>query len=646
MSKLAPINTDIKMPDASQDDTRSPTKPTGILLTPGTATARRKRVSFDRDTKAGTNGEPAKAGRPTIQERLEASRSNKAKTPTSEAKDTSQKPARPAEEESGEEWEEDFCNHDVTVDLNEPHSRSGKYWKTEFGKYTEDARAQMEQLVKYKHLAKCYAQKKDAEAMELNQKLKEEQEKVAQMELKITEMAAKMAGKQGRGSDTDNSAVLKKLAEKTALALEYRDRVKELEALLKQQEDSGAKTQRHRNETSPRTEETMFDLKRELRRARSDLRETDKLRQEVERLKPDLLFSQQRVTKLQEENKRLAAESSQPSSIQKLEKQLRDTKDESRQKDDELRTLRKEYNTLKDNAKKQLSQSLQVLDEKNERIQKLEKEVKALKESEAALNRPKSLDAALAKHTRITQDLKSDMASMNKPSIHRTANPGYPRRSTSAEDLTRDMTQSVVAEETAELLRGLPQDIWRSRRFSVDSADSMLKIEEEMKMEKQQGMDARRRDKGPVVDDPDTEQHLAKPSRVSAGSRRVMSDHVNESSPKESKQRAVTYRHTLSTSDRALMRDALDNPTATRNHSNPKSARASLTSYEPPEIDLLHDRFAKLGGPNPNDTMLTANASRCTLPADRMAAARARLEQKRRDKQRAGDKENMRPYRY
>ena len=37
--------------------------------------------------------------------------------------------------ESEEEWEEaddeDHCMHDITLDLNEPHSRSGKYWKSE-----------------------------------------------------------------------------------------------------------------------------------------------------------------------------------------------------------------------------------------------------------------------------------------------------------------------------------------------------------------------------------------------------------------------------------------------------------------------------------------------------------------------------------
>lgn len=581
-----------------------------------------------------------------------ASRSNKAKTASSGIKPTDsqqaeilRRPADSVEVDSDEELEDGFCNHDTTVDLNEPRSRSGKYWKSEFNKYTEDARAQMEQLVKYKHLAKCYAQKKDAEAMDLNQKLKEEQEKVIQMEKKITEMAAKMASKQGKGSDSENTVVLRKLAEKTALALEYRDRVKELEASLKQKESSDAKTKQRRIDTSPRTEDTILDLNRELRRARKELRELDKLREEAGRLKSDLLFAQQRATKLQEENKRLAADPSQPSWVPELEKQLRDANDESKQKDDELKTLRKEFNALKENAKKQRSQALQVLKEKNDRIDELEKEVKALKESELAHSRPKSLDAALAKHTKITQELRSDMVSMSKPSVHHKARLGHPKRSRSAEDLTLDLTQrSIVAEETAELLRGFSGGAGRNRRLSVDTMDSMLEIEEELKREKQEHMNARR-DRELLVDDADTGKPAAMTSRVA---RRVMTDRVNESSPKEGRQRAAiaASRHTLGPSDREIMRGALENLTAPRHDYKSKPARPLSTGYDQSDIDLLQDRFAKLGGPNPNDTVMTANTSRCTLPADRQAAARARLEQKRRERKRANDKENVRPYAY
>ncbi|KAI0123043.1 spindle pole body formation-associated protein-domain-containing protein [Xylariales sp. AK1849] len=669
------VQPDTKASDATSEELRSPSKPNGILLTPGTATARRKRVSFDHDVKAGTNGGPNSLAMETnnagprkrtpIQQKLEDSRTTKTKKAAFEVdpkvqarENASAKPGEPAEDASEEEWDEDICNQEVTVDLNEPHSKSGKYWKSEFNTYTEDARAEMEKLVKYKYLAKRYAEKKDAEALDLNQKLKEQQEKVVQMEKRITEMTAHMTDKRRRGPDTDTAGLTKELAEKTALAIQYRGQVKELEILLKNQKDRDSKFYRRGIDTSPRTEKTLLEVNRELRRARNELKEMKNLREEVGRLKSDLLLSQQRATKLGEENKRIAGDLSQPSWVQKLEKQLRESKDKMQQRADELQGLRKEYDTLKENAKAQRSQALQVLKEKNSKIADLEKEVKTLKERHASSSRPKSLDAALAEHSKITRDLKSDMATLSKPFVYERAKTRQqPKRSLSAEDLTLDMSNhSIFADGTIPKLSVIPRETWPNRRSSGDWTASLLEMEEQLKKEKLERLEARKRDRGVFTNDLDmvTSKSLetSKASQMPTGSRRVMSDRVNLSSPKAAYQgnkiRRVTSAYPpLDGDDKAILRGALDSLAAYRYPTKSHSTRPLSSSSEAPAFDLMQDRFARLGGPNPNDTALTANASRCTLPADRQSAARARLEQKRRERQhvgaRANNKENMRP---
>ncbi|KAK8100946.1 Spindle-body formation-associated protein [Apiospora kogelbergensis] len=132
---------------------KSPPKPTGILMTPGTATSRRKRVSFGHEVQKKQNDALAQS-------------------PTKPAQPA--KPTAPTRDEdmSDEDWE-DEDPADVTIDLNEPKSQSGRYWKTQFNKYHDDAREEMSKLVKHKHLSRMYAQQKDVENTELQERVKE-----------------------------------------------------------------------------------------------------------------------------------------------------------------------------------------------------------------------------------------------------------------------------------------------------------------------------------------------------------------------------------------------------------------------------------------------------------------------------------------
>ena len=110
--------------------------------------------------------------------------------------------------------------------------------------------------------------------------------------------------------------------------------------------------------------------------------------------------------------------------------------------------------------------------------------------------------------------------------------------------------------------------------------------------------------------------------------------------------RRVTNEETASLiEEKLVMHGALDQPTRRLRHLS-KSTRTISATQDAPAIDLVRDQFTRLGG-TPADRSVLGNTSRCALPAERQAAARARLEQKRIERQKASgrvaDKENVRP---
>ncbi|RYP05704.1 hypothetical protein DL764_003629 [Monosporascus ibericus] len=691
------------MDTAALDDAKSPSKPTSILLTPGTGTARRKRVSFGRDVKAGNSAEPGSVAmnadgsrkKTTLQQALENSRSSRAKLAaqsTSQSGESATAPGKNGGEDSEGEWEDDVCNHDVTVDLNEPHSNSGKYWKSEFARYHEEARAEMDKLVKYKHMAKSYAKKKDAEAIDLAQKLKEEQEKVLKMEQKVTEMAAQIAEARTHGTDEEHATLVKSLSMQTALAVQQRDQVNELEAILKgQQNDASPGRSRRRRDTSPRTEQTLLEVTRDLRRARSDLKQMESLREENERLKSDLIAAQQEAKMLRDETKKESASTSHSSRTQRLDKQLREARDELRetrnelrQKDLETRKLSRDYESLKRDAKARTAEAMQVLQEKNDRIAqlddkiaRLEKDIATLKTKNASSIRHRGIDTALAEHNKIAQGLRSDIESLSRPSKYETARHGRTRqRSASVEDLTLDMTQrSRFGDKNEEKRIPASKQTQPPALPYTDLTTSMKEIEEQLK-QKTDLMEAGKRDWKYSTESLDlcpqaTSVASKAPLPSMLGSRRVMSDRVNGSIPTDhgapsrqpgasnyhpniGSRRVASTRLTASPAkdDKYSMHGAgsLDRPMRGRraasisNRAAPSTAAAAADDSVAQDIDLFRlDRFARLGGPettNRSTTGATVNASRCTLPAERQAAARARLEQKRLERQR--EKERVR----
>ncbi|PKS07979.1 hypothetical protein jhhlp_006591 [Lomentospora prolificans] len=610
----------------SDTDTGRTPRPAGILLTPGTGTSRPKRVSFGNDvlekgTKAASLKPGARGNRDTTRRRtrltelLESSRQKKAKSAPPEKKPPT--PEITENEDEDDEWEEDdddvvddddCCSHDITVDLNEPYSRSGKYWKSNFETYHRDAKAEMEKLLKYKQLAKSYAKMKDAEAIDLNEKLREEQEKVLDMEKKLGEMASQIATKRLRGGERESPELMRNLAKQTALAVQYRSQVKELESLLRSNRDDSKS--RRAAAASPRTHQTLLETQRELRRARSDLREMNDLQTEVTRLKAQLKEAEQRSSHSNRDES---------SYVKDLMAQLRDAKAETRSKDAELKQLQKEFDDFKREAVTQQEDTKVVLAKATEKISELKKEIRTLKASREDRNpRPQSFHATTttAETRRTSTGEKPDLL-VDLRDLARLTNSASPplERSTKSNIMVNDVDgKRVRTTQTSRALRD---------KFLEETDDFKLDLK---------------------VDD---------------GPRNILADRVNLDRPKWQPYIPRSPRNRAYVRDIGRRNGALDDATdgeAKANLANSSTKRTKLGSLDleenednEPQHNHLQERFKQLGLPD-KSAIAVGNTSRCTLPPDRRAAALARIEQRKAERRQAIagtlkslDKENVRP---
>ena len=115
---------------------------------------------------------------------------------------------------------------DITVDLNEPRSRSGQHWKAELERYHKKSDREMKKIIIYGQNIKSYAAKRDSEASDLDYKLQKELVKVASMEKKVMRLAAQLARTQTDDSQgtSDQKKLFEDLSRQTALAVRYKQR--------------------------------------------------------------------------------------------------------------------------------------------------------------------------------------------------------------------------------------------------------------------------------------------------------------------------------------------------------------------------------------------------------------------------------------
>jgi hypothetical protein len=456
----------------------SPTKPQGILLTPGTGTTRRKTVSFDNEvvdkpenektrgrvsSKKSTSGipddcpgkfpspwasksEPSRRVKRNLTRVLEDAREGKSQKdgtdsrpaasetqpgiqpkPQSDSKFSQPEARRPSKTEpSNQELLEQLVVHegydgDMTVDLNEPHSQSGKFWKSNFEQYHEEAKAEMAKLFKYKQLAKSYAKLKDVQTINLGEKLKEEQRKVLCMEDQISKLTAQIASAARDGNYDDSPELTKELARQTALAIQYRNQVEEFRLALEGPEGvTGISANQGKRLSTERVDDTLKDVSRELRKAREQLKEMVLLREEMQQLRQTLSTTETTVKKLQEENTKLTqellhADLRLETHLEKCEKKRQSAEDRIRQRNEEIETLHKDYTALKDLAKANRRDAEQLLKGRHDQVVKLRKEIASLRGAEFnAQELDRTLQKKTADHDRNVADLQRQIVALKE----------------------------------------------------------------------------------------------------------------------------------------------------------------------------------------------------------------------------------------
>ncbi|KAF2205133.1 hypothetical protein GQ43DRAFT_437254 [Delitschia confertaspora ATCC 74209] len=176
---LPPKKEDTSMP--------SPMKPNGILMTPGTASKGRKSVNWGAHVVDNEGKRTAGIGRSGIPNDcpgkfpspwtpgtalLENKDSEKKpQTKLTEALYNARTTKQPTPVVKVQKSKDDL---DITLDMSEPRSESGKYWKGLYEAYAEKSEKEAKKLVVKHHIAKTYAKKKDDEAMELANRLQDE----------------------------------------------------------------------------------------------------------------------------------------------------------------------------------------------------------------------------------------------------------------------------------------------------------------------------------------------------------------------------------------------------------------------------------------------------------------------------------------
>lgn len=182
----------------------SPTK--GILMTPGTAAARRKTVTFGdyvadnakskvkEGSKTGLPVDfPGKFPSPWVQP---ADKIEDAGTPHDrkrgrskltedlhKARDESAK--KKAAETGNQKTEDSILGEQNWNDADEPDSESGRYWKREYEIYRENTTREMKKLIAKQRAAKSFAREKDLLCTELADQLRQEKKKVEKLEAQL-----------------------------------------------------------------------------------------------------------------------------------------------------------------------------------------------------------------------------------------------------------------------------------------------------------------------------------------------------------------------------------------------------------------------------------------------------------------------------
>ncbi|KAJ5104484.1 hypothetical protein NUU61_001831 [Penicillium alfredii] len=317
--------------DAANNAPGSPTK--SILVTPGTISNRRKTVSFGesvvdnegkRDSLSSkvvkTPPNPAgnitaqwmsgssdgKKPRSKLTQTLLDARDNASKNAESDSEEESSSDAKPATRSPSRSKEEP-ANEDITLNLEDPRSESGKYWKTEFDNYRVRTNQEIKKLIQYRSIAKSYARKKDTEALRLADKLREEEEKVTEMERQVSRLASTMVGEESKANKEE---LVQDLSKQTALALQYKQQVTSLRKVLERHDVLGGEVaditaQPKGKSHSENSSDELLKAQQELRQANAKIEEMKRQQSDLSTLQDLAQSSEKKAQALENENNTL-----------------------------------------------------------------------------------------------------------------------------------------------------------------------------------------------------------------------------------------------------------------------------------------------------------------------------------------------------
>jgi hypothetical protein len=509
---------------------------------------------------------------------------------------------------------------DVTTDLNEPHSQSGRYWKSEYDRYHEQAKAELRKLVKYKQLAKSYAKKRDSEATELERKLKEEQQKVTDMQARVSDLVSQVTARQRRSSSDNTSN-------------QTRGAVLDIGEL-------------------PRDAHAVQQLKHELRGAQDRISRMASLQGEVEDLRASLAKAEKNALRLQEENSGLLKDLFEARASLEKSECRREAAEIQREK------VQKDYESVKEKAKSQRRDAETLLERRQKQVHKLKEENASLKQNitdresqnleagrrKSSTQKPKD-DGGVRNTTEIQQaavDNADDLISFESPAKKRAVAMSHVACGSRVDEglqsaavaITKDRGLSDYAQPQQYIMRKetdlVSQPAYISWRSNAPDNGYESGIETPQKAQ-------RKSSKHPLseiingnnnVSPVQTGGSLA-PELQERFSNLSMASPKIKSSSKEPIERTRNMRYQAS--PRPSMFNILPSPTKM---DRPKR-QASAVGLEGPSFD-------------PASSMLSSNTSRArrALPPDRFAAAKARIDQKMAEKRRAqslsDQKENIR----
>jgi len=531
---------------------------------------------------------------------------------------------------------------DVTVDLDDPRSQSGRYWKSEFERYHEEAKIEMRALVKYKQLAKSYAMKKDGEALDLGAKLREEQRKVVAMEEKLGELASQIADRRMNGDGVDSPEMLKNLARQTALAVQYRDGVEQFKMALEER-DAELHPGHDGRTFSPGTAKTLVEVSQELQKARYQVQEMNVLRSEMQSLRLSLTATERKVSKLNEENSKLSQDLNKAhEDLERSEKRRQSAEDHARHQEVLFQNLQKDYDGLKELAKLQRRDAEHLLHKRHDQVSDLKKELVSLKRRSAPVGH---LDVAM-------QEARKEGAQPSKPMFDDLIafnSPPAAKRALALEDMLGRGGGNKIFEDGDNAQHPPLRRIHKKKGGDTTSKENTRPQESKIPMWERSIKTLHQSDhEGPRSLLDETPKQGGKPQQLQPALSEISNNgqsSENNTPPVPVAALAGSLQKRFSAlslrargSELPSIEPLLPGRAARAIHDKACGPPTSNTSAEPTRESLPRPRSSGRDGygtmESPRLSSMASTGSRRTLPPERAAAAKARLDQRNAEKRR------------